>query len=182
MFRRIAQTALLVLAITATPTALALSDPTAIHANLNVPPQNVRHLTTYATGSQVYVCTAQPDNPYSFGWTFKEPVAELFDGRGEKVGTHYAGPTWEWLDGSTVVGRVMEREAAPTAGAIPWLLLRATSGQGAGQMAPVTYIQRIETVGGNAPLDGCNQSTDETELAVPYAATYVFYALHGDAQ
>jgi hypothetical protein len=170
MFRRIAQTALMLLAFTAAPTAWALADPTAVHANLNVPPHNVRHLTTYATGSQIYVCTAQTDNPYSFGWTFKEPVAELFDGRGEKVGDHYAGPTWEWQDGSTVVGRVVEREAAPTAGAIPWLLLRAASGQGAGQLAPVTEIQRIETVGGNAPMDGCCHASAETELAVRYGA------------
>jgi hypothetical protein len=180
MFRRIAQTALMLLAFTAAPAAWALADLTAVQANLNVPPQNVRHLTTYATDSQIYVCVAQTDNPYSFGWTFKEPVAELFDGRGERVGTHYAGPTWEWNDGSTVVGRVMEREAAPASGAIPWLLLRATSGQGAGQLAPVTYIQRIETLGGNPPIDGCDQFAADVELAVPYAATYVFYAWSGD--
>jgi hypothetical protein len=180
MYRQFAQAGLLLLAISAVPSALAQSDPSTMPANLNVPPQHVRHVSAYALGSQIYVCTAQPDNPYSFGWTFKEPVAELINERGEEVGTHYAGPTWAWHDGSTVVGRVVERADAPTAGAIPWLLLRATSGQGDGQLTRVTHVQRIETVEGSAPLNGCDQSTADTEVAVPYAATYVFYVSRED--
>jgi hypothetical protein len=182
MFNRIVRGGLLLLAFAAAPAAWAQSDPAAIPRGLQPPAQNVRHLTAYATGSQIYVCTAQPDNPYSFGWTFKGPEAELRDGLGEKVGTHYDGPTWEWNDGSTVVGRTVERVDARSKDTIPWLLLRVMSAQGAGQLAPVSYIQRIGTVGGNAPSDGCDQSAADVEQAVPYAATYVFYALHGDAQ
>jgi hypothetical protein len=50
---------------------------------------------------------------------------------------------------------------APDPGAIPWLLLRATSNQGDGVLAQVDFIQRLETRGG---------------VAVPYWARYVFYA------
>jgi hypothetical protein len=56
------------------------------------------------------------------------------------------------------------------------------SGQGDGQLASVTYIQRIETVGGNAPTDGCDQSAADVEQPVPYTATYVFYGQYGDVQ
>jgi FtsP/CotA-like multicopper oxidase with cupredoxin domain len=158
----------------------AQSGPPAIPTNLHAPSLHERLTTTYATGSQIYVCTAQPDNPYSFGWTFKAPEAALLNARGEKVGDHYAGPTWEWHDGSTVTARVSERADAPTPATIPWLLLYATESQGAGMLSDVTFIQRVETVGGTTPMDICNQSTADTELAVPYSATYVFYVWRGD--
>ncbi|HEX2676448.1 MAG TPA: DUF3455 domain-containing protein [Polyangiales bacterium] len=35
-------------------------------------------------------------------WTFVAPSADLFEGK-ELAGAHYVGPTWEALDGSTVV-------------------------------------------------------------------------------
>ena len=37
-------------------------------------------------------------------WAFREPIATLvLDGK--TVGRHYAGPSWEYMDGSAVVGR-----------------------------------------------------------------------------
>jgi len=72
-----------------------------------------------AEGVQKYACNA------AGAWGFVAPEADLF--RGEQVFIHhYAGPTWEWLDGSTVVGvRVAGATLDPSA--IPWLLLRAAS-------------------------------------------------------
>ena len=39
----------------------------------------------------------------------------------------------------------------------------------------MTCIQRLETVGGIAPADGCDQSAAGTARAVPYTAVYAFY-------
>jgi hypothetical protein len=155
---------------------------TAVPDHLSAPPQNARHLQVFAVGTQVYACTAAADDPEAFAWRLKAPVADLLDGRGERLGRHYAGPTWEWNDGSTVVGRAVGRADAPSQAAIPLLLLQATDHRGPGALAPVTYIQRLETVGGTAPADGCDASAADTEQAVEYAATYVFFVWRGGAE
>jgi hypothetical protein len=104
-------------------------------------------------------------------WVFVAPEAVLFKGKGV-VGTHYAGPTWESNSGSTVVGAVLER-CTPDPTAIPWLLLGAVETDGPGVFAKVTYIQRINTVGGLAPSEPGEFVGEEAE--VPYLADYVFY-------
>ena len=78
------------------------------------------------------------------------------------------------------MGESMESAKAPDADAIPWLLLKAKSHDGAGALSTVTYVQRLETVGGAAPTGGCDQSTANAERRVDYTATYAFY--YGAAQ
>jgi hypothetical protein len=146
-------------------------------ANLAVPQYNVLLFTAYAIGFQVYVCKPRESDPNSYVWAFKAPEAILWDDAGQQVGTHYAGPSWEGNDGSMIVGKVVARADAPTPDAIPWLLLEAAPQRGAGIFSNVTYIQRIDTVGGLAPADGCDRSTAETERGVEYTAVYAFY--HG---
>lgn len=174
MWTRIAQSALLVVMMAAVPVASAETGPTTIPENLKVPRERVVLFKTVATGVQLYTCKARTDAPGTFEWTFKAPVAELRNEAGEKVGTHYAGPTWEGNDGSKVMGEVVERANAPDPSAIPWLLLKAKSNAGTGVFSTVSHVQRLETVGGIAPTDGCNQSTADTERAVEYRATYTF--------
>jgi hypothetical protein len=180
MWKRVAQSSLLVLALAAGPviwaqTSLLAAPASLIPANLNVPDQNVQLFRTSAIGYQIYVCKAKADDPNIFEWTFKAPEAELRNEAGEKVGKHYAGPSWEGNDGSKVVGEVVERSNAPEASAIPWLLLKARANDGAGAFSTVTYVQRIETVGGIAPTEGCDRSTVDSERGVEYTATYTFY-------
>ena len=174
MWTRAAQSLLLTLVMTVAPAASAQTGPTTVPENLKVPRENVVLFKTLATGVQLYVCKARTDAPGTFEWTFKAPVADLWNEAGEKVGTHYAGPTWEGNDGSKVIGEVVERANAPDPSAIPWLLLKAKSNAGAGAFSTVTHVQRLETIGGIAPTDGCSQSTADTERAVEYQATYAF--------
>jgi hypothetical protein len=124
-----------------------------------------------ATGVQKYTCAATDTG---FAWTFVAPEADLFR-RGCQVGIHYAGPTWEYQDGSTVVAaRVAGATIDPTA--IPWLLLAATShGAERGKMTPVTSIQRLSTTGGLAPATGCDAEHAGATADVPYTADYFFY-------
>ena len=62
---------------------------------------------------------------------------------------------------------------SPDPGSIPWLLLEATASDGPGIFSRVTYIQRVNTVGGLAP------STPGTVVGevreIPYMAEYFFY-------
>jgi hypothetical protein len=85
-------------------------------------------LRARASGVQIYVCTADGDAA-QFGWKLKAPEADLFDAGGRKIGRHYAGPTWEAVDGSKVGATVKARVDAPDGKAIPWLLLAATSNE-----------------------------------------------------
>jgi uncharacterized protein DUF3455 len=147
--------------------------PAAVPENLRVPDGQTILLRMAARGAQVYTCKAKNAEPAAYEWVLKAPDAELFDQRGAKVGRHYAGPTWESADGSRVVGEVMER--SPVQGAIPLLLLRAKSNEGAGALGSVKYIQRLDTASGVAPPVGCDAERAGTEARVEYSANYDFY-------
>ena len=121
-----------------------------------------------AKGVQIYECRGEK-------WTFVAPEAELFDASGKRIGRHYAGPTWEAADGSKVAGSVRQRADAPAAGAIPWLLLGTKSVGPAGSFSKVTSIQRVNTVGGIAPKNGCSQATVGTPARINYMADYYFF-------
>lgn len=125
-------------------------------------------LTVHAEGAQVYDCKAGEGG--RLAWQFREPVATLIEG-GKTVGRHYAGPTWEHVDGSRVVGRPVARAGGATPKDIPWLRLEAVETRGSGLLTGVTAIQRINTQGGQ--IDGACEKAGAT-LAVPYAADYVF--------
>lgn len=121
----------------------------------------------FALGDQIYSWSGT-------AWTFVAPSATLFESQYffGMAGTHYAGPTWESLSGSKVVGRVLKScSMNPTS--VPWLLLAATSSDGPGIFRGTTYIQRIRTVGGLPPA---TPGTVIGELVNrPYSAEYVFY-------
>jgi Protein of unknown function (DUF3455) len=131
-----------------------------------------------ADGVQIYSCSgpsgAAGGSP---AWTFQAPEATLLDARGQIAGKHGAGPSWQSLDGSRVVGTKVEG-ATPDPAAIPWLLLRASSHAGAGRMADVTFVQRLQTSGGIAPSEGCSATTVGAVARVPYRAVYCFYRSH----
>jgi Protein of unknown function (DUF3455) len=161
--------ALLLLALVAPATADRATGLGACQ-NLQVPAGNKVASHVYAAGVQIYQWNGT-------SWVFIRPEATLFADYGFHgvIGTHYAGPTWESLSGSKVVGTVVER-CTPRPDAIPWLLLRAVSSSGPGIFRRVTYIQRVNTVGGTAPTGA---GTFVGQVArVPYTAEYYFYRAH----
>jgi hypothetical protein len=125
-------------------------------------------LKLHAEGAQVYECKNGTDG--TLAWAFREPVATLIlDGK--TVGRHYAGPTWEYADGSAVVGQVAGTAPGEMAADIPLLKLAITSRRGTGGLSPATTVQRINTVGGR--LNGTCYKAGTFE-SVPYSADYVF--------
>jgi hypothetical protein len=125
--------------------------------------------TTHAQGSQVYECKA--DISGKLAWQFREPIATLLVDD-KTVGRHFAGPTWELADGSTVMGRVSGRAPGATAYDIALLKLEVTSRRGSGQLSGVSTIQRLNTKGGVAE-GPCERAG--AFLSVPYSADYKFY-------
>jgi len=146
-----------------------------VPSDLTPPASAVLLFELGARGVQIYTCAAKPEDPAAFVWTFKAPQAELFNTRGEVVGSHFAGPTWQGQDGSAVVGAVVKRADAPSKQAILWLLLEAKSHAGGGAFSTITHIQRLDTEGGVAPSKGCDATHKGEDVRVPYEATYAFY-------
>ena len=146
-----------------------------IPAALRVPSSAVLTQKLHAVGVQIYSCGAGKDGSDRFEWVLKAPEADLSDQAGHKIAKHYAGPTWEAVDGSKVTGEVTARADSPTANAIAWLLLSAKPASGSGVFGGVRFIQRLHTAGGTAPSDGCNQASAGKEVRVPYTAEYRFY-------
>ena len=144
-----------------TPTALAPPAP----ARLAV--------RTVADGVQIYACEAVKE---SYDWVLKGPEAALFDETGRQVGKHFAGPSWQSLDGSLVTGELVAKAPSPNPDAIAWLLLRAKSHTGSGQFGSVSYVQRVQTKGGAAPSSGCDAAHLHQEVRMRYSAEYLFYS------
>jgi Protein of unknown function (DUF3455) len=143
--------------------------------NLKAPATQTLAVVAQASGAQIYECNAGKTDSARFEWVFKAPEAELLDSGGKRIGKHYAGPTWESDDGSKVVGEVKARDDGPDVSAIPWLLLSAKSADGNGIFGKTQSIQRVNTVGGKAPADGCKQAQLGKSVRVAYRATYNFY-------
>ena len=126
----------------------------------------------FGKGVQIYTCKAAGTD---YAWTLKAPEATLSDVKGKLIGKHFAGPTWQASDGSTVVGEPLNVSPSPNAGAIPWIVLHAKSHEGDGVMATVDYVVRTRTEGGVAPSTGCNAGHIDAEVRVPYSAIYLFF-------
>jgi FtsP/CotA-like multicopper oxidase with cupredoxin domain len=156
----------------ASTSSIALPD---VPAQLRPPPGQVLFLEAQATGVQIYDCSAKADQASSYEWTFRAPEAVLKDSSGRVLGRHFAGPTWEFKDGSSVVGDVQARAPSPSPTAIPWLLLTAKTTTGSGKLTATTSVERLQTVGGIAPSVGCDASSGGKVAQVPYTATYYFY-------
>src|SRR5215470_15820091 len=139
-------------------------------------PSETLILQAHATGDQIYVCKAASDTDSKLTWVLKAPDAQLFDAQNKVIAKHYAGPTWKHNDGSAVVGKLSARLDSPDSNAIPWLLLTAASHAGSGTLSKVTFIQRLNTKGGQAPQSGCDDAHRNAETKTAYSADYYFYA------
>src|SRR6201990_2939560 len=70
----------------------------------------------YATGVQIYSCN-------NGAWSLKAPRATLKNIFGQSAWTHFAGPTWQYKDGSAVVGQAVGNVTV-TSNSIPRLLVK----------------------------------------------------------
>ncbi|MCA1455444.1 DUF3455 domain-containing protein [Bradyrhizobium sp. BRP22] len=160
------KTAAIALLLTGSATANSAAEtrlPDAISA-----PGEAIVLSVHAEGAQVYECKAGIDG--NLAWAFREPIATLM-ADGKTVGRHYAGPNWEHVDGSAVLGRTSGNVPGATPKDIPWLKLDVISRRGSGTLSSVTTVQRINTAGGI--LAGACDKAGATHSA-PYSADYVF--------
>jgi Protein of unknown function (DUF3455) len=157
-----------------TQVAQAGPPPPVVPTKIQVAAGNKVFLVGHAVGVQIYAC-----NPTSGGfvWGFVAPRADLFDDHGKLIITHFGGPTWQAMDGSRVVGHLVDFVTVD-ASAIPWVLLSATTtpGPDGDRLVATTFVQRIATTGGLAPPAAeCNAATAGAVAEVPYTADYYFW-------
>jgi hypothetical protein len=165
--------------------------PPPVPSNIQVPAGNKAFFAGDAVGTQNYICLPSGSG---FAWTFFGPQATLFNDADEQVITHFLSPnpdesgtpraTWQHSrDTSTVWAVAIASSSDPAfvePGAIPWLLLQVVGAQdgptGGDKLSETTFIQRLNTSGGIAPLTGCTLATDVGKKAlVPYTTVYFFY-------
>lgn len=140
--------------------------PAPVPAALAVP--GAQPVATFqGVGAQIYECKAVDGK---LAWVLREPSAALID-NGKTVGRHYAGPTWEDVDGSKIVGNPVGKTPGAMADDVPLLKLDVVKHQGRGMLSKVTNVQRLDTHGG-ALSGGCDKAGDFKSVA--YSATYVF--------
>jgi hypothetical protein len=157
------------------PAAASGDAPPTVPAAIAVPPGSVLLFRNHARGVQTYECRDGQ-------WTFRAPIALLFDQPHRRpIGIHYggidrgltAGPWWESLrDGSRIRAGNALSAPSPNANSIPQLRLEVLERHGAGVFSPVSYIQRLNTVGGVGPTGACEPGERRW---VPYTADYYFY-------
>jgi hypothetical protein len=146
------------------------------NADTTPPASAQASLVAVGHGVQIYKCTTTTTDSSKLQWVLQGPEADLFDmATKQPVGTHTAGPTWTWHDGSAVTGKMLATQPSPDPGSIPWLLLETHSSGTPGALASIKYVRRSDTQAGAAPAGGCDAQHQDNTLRVPYQATYTFY-------
>ena len=163
--------AILVSSIAACATTVSAPD---VPQAVAVPAGNKPAMILKGVGLLTYECRAKAGAAGAHEWVFAGPDATLQEAGGKVVGKYYGGPTWEHNAGSKITGKQLAVSPGP-AGAIPLQLVQTTPATGSGPFVGVTYIQRVNTVGGIAPKTPCDASAMGKKQTVPYSADYVFY-------
>lgn len=155
------------LAIGSFAAAAAPQPSTEISAALATPGLTIATVL-HAEGAQVYECRAASDGALT--WRAREPTATLIF-ENSTVGRHYAGPRWEYVDGSVIQAKPTSSSPGATENDIPWLQLDVVDQGGNGRLSGVTHVQRVNTRGGVA-RGVCDDAG--AFRSVPYSADYIF--------
>jgi hypothetical protein len=143
--------------------------PTAVR----VPAGHRHEITLKASGTLNYECRPVAGMSGAYAWTLDAPDASLLHWSGFPVGRYYAGPTLALRDGSRIVTAVVA--ASPDEpGKLPIQLMRTVSASGTGDLAGVTYVQRLNAVGA-APSAPCASNEVGKSSRVDFSADFLFY-------
>ena len=143
--------------------------PTAVRV-----PAGHRHaLTLKAAGSLNYECRAHAGMSGAYGWVLDAPDAALLHWSGLAVGRYYAGPTLEYRDGSRLAMKLIG-SSPDDPGKLPIQLYQAASRGAKGELADVTYVQRLNALG-RAPEAPCGAGDVGRGARSRFSADLFFY-------
>jgi hypothetical protein len=157
--------------------AYAQTDPAQkdLPALIQVAAGNKIVLEAQAEGTITYECRKEQEPLTAYKWTMVKPQAVLKDKEGKEVGA-YSGPPARWTmkDGSFVTGSQVA--VSPNGEKnLPLQLAKADVSGGLGDLTAITYIQRVNTLGGVAPKAKCSESRQGEKVDVDYSAQYRFW-------
>ena len=161
-----------------------------------VPAGHKPFLRGHAVGTQNYMCLPFPipsPSPSGYAWSLVGPQATLFmfNVYGTQIITHFLSPnpveadtpraTWQDSRDTSAVWAKLKTNATVVVNpsAIPWLLLEVVGSEsgpsGGDRLTETTYIQRVNTIGGLAPISGCDRDNVGVRKFIEYEADYIFY-------
>jgi len=168
--------------------------------NLVVEDGNELFLAGHGVGTQNYICVPSTASVTGVAFSLFTPEATLFDNAGDQLITHFFSPnddpkvqppergtvrvTWEDSRDSSRIWAALQAQSTDEPfvrkDSVAWLLLKevgvAPGPTGGDRLTKVTFVQRLNTVGGLAPATGCSSFGDLGRKAfVPYSADYFFY-------
>ena len=173
-FTHIAAVASILVSLSACGSTLIAPDTPAA---ISVPAGNKLVMIAVGTGDLSYECRVKANSTVAYEWVFAGPNAVLTDKNGMVVGKYYGGPTWEANDGSKVTGKQLAISPV-SAASIPLQLVKANAvpnSPTSGAMNDISYIQRLNTIGGLAPNESCTIDNLGAKKLVKYQADYFFY-------
>ncbi|RIA91708.1 hypothetical protein C1645_766834 [Glomus cerebriforme] len=161
-------------------------------SNITIPPHSNFKFILYGHGYQIYKCSAENKT-----WTLVTPQANLISDKYTQVFTpfyevakHYfveepingGRPTWESIlngDNSRVTTKIIATNASPDDPKrnVPWLVTQTTANFGKGAFDDITFIIRVNTLGGVAPsVEECGVQYKDNELYYSeYSTDYWYY-------
>jgi hypothetical protein len=140
------------------------------HRALKSPEGATELLRLHGTGVQIFRCESRDGR---LKWVYQLPDAELRDAAGKLAVRHGARMSFEHVDGSRLLGEIEDHVDSPLDRSVPWLLIR-TQSFGKGALAGVSYVQRIDTIGGKPP-ESCEAAQANQILRVAFSADFVFF-------
>jgi len=189
------------------PAYAAQVAPPDVPPNLQVPAGNKAFLVGHAFGTQNYVCKPSASPPGVAYALFTPEATLFSEDGGQVITHYFspnpdprdpntsatvvAGgairATWQYKDTSTIWAKVHSNPDGSNASAIvdpksvAWLLLDVVGAEngptGGDKLTKTTFVQRVNTVGGNPPSAGCASPADVGNQAfVDYTADYFFFA------
>ena len=153
--------------------------PSELPAGLVPPAGNKLKLALHVVeGTQDYACV-------NGAFTLQNPEAILRNGQSRDDARHFFGAPGSPVfvserDSSEVDLAKIGAAPAPVVNAVAWLLLQtvsvavAANGQ-PGVFSDVTFVQRLNTRGGDPPAATCGAADVGKIVKVPYSADYFFY-------
>jgi len=141
-----------------------------LHRALPAPQGRSEVLRLHGQGAQIFRCDLTDGGPR---WVYRQPEAELSGADGKLLVRHGANLSFEHVDGSRLIGEIIDHVPAPDDNALPWILV-STRSFGSGALSGVTHVQRIDTAGGMPPPQ-CTAAQAGQVLRVPFSADFVFF-------
>lgn len=157
--------------------AFAQTDPAqkGLPALIQVAAGNTLVLEAKAEGTIAYECRKEQAPLTAYKWVVDGPDAILKDKNGKEIGK-YEGPPARWSldDGSFVTGSQVA--VSPNGSKnIPYQLVKADVSGGLGKLTALSYVQRVNTLGGVAPSKKCSADNERDKVEVGYQAEYRFW-------